>query len=149
MLGKLQAARLATASGITTHIINGNFPERISKILEGTPFGTVCLPRTHRGVELTNRERWLMSAKGSDGTIQLDEGASQAVLKRKSLLAVGVKKVYGSFDEGDSVEIIDHANETIAIGLVKQNSQQLLELTTTIEKPYGVEIVHADDIILI
>ena len=149
MLGKLQAARLATAAGITTHIINGNLPERIASILKGEQFGTTCLPRTHSGVELNNRDRWLMSAKAGSGTIQLDKGAGAAVRMRKSLLAVGVQKVYGSFTAGDCVEIVDHMKETIAIGLVNQGGDALSAMLTQTEKPYGVEIVHADNLILI
>jgi glutamate 5-kinase len=149
MLGKLKAARLATSAGISTHIINGYFPERITRVLAGESIGTHCKPRTHESVELTNRDRWLMSAKGSEGTIQLDQGASAAVQKRKSLLAVGVHSVYGNFAKGDSVEIIDYNKETIAIGLVSQTSEELQTLLKQDAKPYGVEVVHADNLILI
>ncbi len=149
MIGKLQAARLATSAGIATHILNGNSPKHISDILAGKHFGTHCKPRTHESVVLTNRDRWVISAKGSDGTIQLDEGAANAVGKRKSLLAVGVHSIYGEFQAGDSVEIVDHKKETIAIGLVNQSSQDLQAILAKKDKPYGIEVVHADNIILI
>lgn len=150
MTGKLKAARLATSAGIQTHIISGAMVTSIPQLLDGsTKFGTVCKARTRRSTELSIRDRWLLSAKISDGSIVLDTGAAAAVKKRKSLLAVGVKTIYGQFAPGDSVEILDAQKETIAIGLANLSSEELQTALRSGEKPFDTDVVHANNLILL
>jgi len=44
MKSKLQAAKLATSSGIKTHIVYGKHPENILRVLSGKEVGTTFLP---------------------------------------------------------------------------------------------------------
>lgn len=149
MVGKLKAARLATSAGVQTHIMSGAMVGTLPDLLLGTKqIGTVCLPRT-RAEMLGDRERWLMSAKTSDGSISVDAGAAKAVRARKTLLAVGMKNVYGKFDVGDSVEILDEKKETVAIGLVEQSSETLRVALQAPEKPFDMDVVHANNLILL
>lgn len=150
MTGKLKAARLATSAGIQTHIMSGAMVKSIPQLIDGTSkFGTVCKPRTQRAKSLSIRDRWLMSAKISDGSIVLDPGAAAAVKKRKSLLAVGIKTIYGQFSEGDSVEILDAKKETIAIGLAEVSSDKLQAALRSGQKPFDTDVVHANNLILL
>lgn len=150
MEGKLRAARLATSAGIQTHIMSGAMVKSIPELVAGsTKFGTVCKARTRRAKSLSTRERWLMSAKVSDGSIVLDTGAAAAVQKRKSLLAVGVKTIYGQFSAGDSVEILDAQKETIAIGLSNLSSEALQVALRSDKKPFDIDVVHANNLILL
>lgn len=149
MRGKLRAARFATAGGIATTIMHGEQSERILDVLSGKSVGTFCKPRTHSDVQFSNRDRWLISANSSTGSIQVDEGAARAVKQRKSLLAVGVRKTYGTFSTKEAVEIIDQSKETIAVGLTDMSSKELTALIAEEGKPFNVEVVHADNLILI
>ena len=149
MIGKLQAARLATAAGVETVITSGEKPEQILEILTGTKYGTRCNARTHSDVKLSNRDRWTISSLSADGSIQVDAGAAKAVLQRRSLLAVGMKQIYGAFASKDVVEIMNHEKETIGVGRVCCDSKELAEVAGQNEKPFNMQIVHADDIILI
>ncbi len=150
MVGKLKAARLATSAGIQTHIMSGAVVASIPALLSGVErFGTVCLARTLRAKMLGERERWLMCAKTSDGSIAVDAGAAKAVRARKTLLAVGIKNVYGQFKVGDSVEILDEKKETLAIGLVEQSSEVLRVALQAKEKPFDIDVVHANNLILL
>lgn len=150
MVGKLKAARLATSAGIQTHIMSGEMVAAVPDLIAGKKeFGTVCLARTRRTKTLGARERWLMSAKTSDGSIMVDAGAAKAVRGRKTLLAVGVKNVYGQFVAGDSVEILDQGKETLAIGLVDVSSDVLQEAVQQGEKPFDMDVVHANNLILL
>lgn len=150
MEGKLRAARIATAAGITTVIMDGADPQRIPHVLvRGATFGTRCLPRTHARGDLTFRDRWILSAQNSGASIQLDRGAADAIRQRKSLLAVGIRQTFGTFSEHECVELLDPHRETIALGLTALSSRKLEKLLRGPEKPFNVEVVHADNIHLL
>jgi glutamate 5-kinase len=145
MMSKLKAARICTNVGIATHIINGTEPDAIAKTLEGVPVGTVCLP-VHAREQIKNKERWILAAKISAASIEVDPGAERALKKRKSLLAVGIKKIYGSFSRGESVEIVNMDKEGIAFGISDVDSDTLLE--TPFGEQHGVQVMHANNILV-
>jgi len=65
--------------------------------------GTLFIPIN--GVKkLAARQRWLLGLS-SKGKIYLDSGAIIALLERKSLFAVGVKKIEGNFGRNDIVTL--------------------------------------------
>ena len=150
MSGKLKAARLATAAGIPTVIANANTPEILTRLLlQKERCGTMCHAQHDRRTKLTNRDRWVMSAQHSGASVTVDAGAKAALGQRKSLLAVGVKAIEGIFEMGDSIEVIDDQEETIALGLASVNSKTLAALMKQAQKPFGVEVIHADNLILL
>ena len=54
----------------------------------------------------------------SKGNIYIDRGAEEAVEEHgKSILAVGVTKVEGSFNKGDTVRVYSLDNRLIAKGI--------------------------------
>jgi glutamate 5-kinase len=150
MSGKLKAARLATAAGILTIIANANTPDILNRLLlQKEHCGTICHPQHDRRKKMTNRDRWVMSAQHSGASVTVDAGARAALMRRKSLLAVGVKSMEGEFEEGTSIEVVDDQEETIALGLASLDSRQLQGLLHQEQKPFGVEVIHADNLILL
>ena len=79
------------------------------------------------------------------GQLQVDNGACKALLKRQSLLAVGMVKVIKSFDAGEVFEIVDLEYNTIAVAKSKIDANVLSQLVNK----QNIEIAHADDIVLI
>ena len=67
--------------------------------------GTVFLG----GKKLSAKSRWILHSVPA-GRINIDDGALEAILNRKSLLPSGVISVQGVFDEGDVVSINGIAN---------------------------------------
>lgn len=149
MMGKLKAARLATAVGIPVHIFDGAHPEYIGDILAGKERGTLCTPRAKHTLALSHRERWLLSARNTGASIQIDTGAVTALSSRKSLLAVGVKKLFGAFEKREVIEVLDEAKETVAVGLTEIASDDLTPLLGSRNKSHGVEVIHANNLILL
>ena len=143
MLSKLKAARLCTAVGIETQIINGFEKSLLSQALLGEKVGSTFLPRKLKD-DIKNRERWLLAAKTSAASIEVDDGAVSALALGKSLLAVGIKKVYGEFDEDELVEIVDKDKVGVAIGKVDLDSK----LLNTTESKKGLQVMHADNIMV-
>ena len=148
MESKLRAARLASFVGITTYILDGKILEHALEIIDGKPCqGTVCLPWP-QPILLTDRSRRLIVSHTSSASIKVDAGAVSALRQRKSLLAVGVTHVYGTFEADDSVEVMDNENRPVAFGVSALASSELGKIITAKPRPFNVEVVHADNLIL-
>ena len=151
MASKLQAAKMASWSGIRTVIAAADRPAVLSGAVAADPgVGTVVVPRDRR---LAARKLWIAFAKPYEGVLQVDEGARRALLERgTSLLPVGVTAVSGEFDAGDAVEIADSAGAVFAKGLVRLGAADLRAAAgrRSAELPDGApqEVVHRDDLVL-
>ncbi len=147
MVSKLKAARIATAVGIEVRIINGLQHGNLTKALKGQSIGTVFLPRAVKS-SISNRERWLLAAKNSAGSIEVDRGAIEALKSGKSLLAVGVSKTNGQFDAGEIIEIVDADKQGIAFGIVDCSNKEI-ESMLKLKQLHGKQLMHANNIIKI
>jgi glutamate 5-kinase len=131
MKTKLQAALIASNTGCRIVLANGRTRNVINRIIAGQTLGTLFLPRKR----LSNRARWILNSKPA-GFIQIDEGAMQAIQRKKSLLPSGVIKVEGSFESGTVVQI----NETVK-AMTSLSSDQLQQFigkhTREIKKQLG------------
>jgi glutamate 5-kinase len=100
MKTKIEAAKIASYAGCRIVLANGRAKNIIDKIVAGEDIGTLFMPKQ----KLSNRARWILNSK-SEGTVNIDEGALQALLKRKSLLPSGIVSVKGSFAAGAVVTL--------------------------------------------
>jgi glutamate 5-kinase len=151
MATKLQAAKIASWSGIRTVIATADRPAVLAAAVAGEPgVGTVVRPRERR---LAARKLWIAFARRYEGVIEVDEGARRALTQREtSLLAVGVVGVTGDFEAGAAVEIADKAGTVFAKGLVRMGADELRTAAgrRTGDLPEGVaqEVVHRDDLVV-
>ncbi|HEV7291240.1 MAG TPA: PUA domain-containing protein, partial [Devosia sp.] len=70
------------------------------------------------------RKRWIMGSLAVAGTLQVDAGAARALLTGKSLLPIGVTKVSGEFERGDSIAVLNPDGAEIARGLAGLDSDE-------------------------
>ncbi len=113
MESKVRSAGMAMSFGIDTHIIDGKFPAGVFEIMEGRPLGTHFVAH---GRKIRSYQKWLAAGALNKGTLIIDQGAEQALLKnKKSLLARGVARVEGQFEDKDLVEI--HNLEGVKLGV--------------------------------
>ena len=122
MATKVQAAMLATASGIGVQLASAN---DLQAVLEGTHVGTWFEPSAQRPA---SRRLWIAHVAPSRGEIIVDEGAARAITEgKKSLLVAGVHSVLGHFEVGD---VVDVASPTglIARGVSGYDSDTLAEV---------------------
>ena len=143
MLTKLKAARLCTAVGIMVQIVDGFSISAVTRALQNKKAGTIFLPRRLKK-QVKNRERWLLAARSSAASIEIDEGALKALAMGKSLLAVGIKKIYGEFAAEDLVEVVDKDRVSVAIGKVDIDSQSL----AAVKNKKGLQVMHADNLMV-
>lgn len=151
MATKLQAARIATASGIPVVLAAA---AELADALTGHRVGTLFHAT---GKKRARKLMWLAYASQSLGDLVLDAGAVTAVTERKaSLLLAGVVAVHGSFHAGDPVRLISEQGTVIGRGLVNYDSDDLpsvigrstRDLVAERGSAFDREIVHRDELIL-
>ncbi len=155
MVTKIEAAKLATASGIATVIADGKEPDVIIKLANGESIGTYFQPTTSK---IESRKRWLLS-RISKGNLRIDNGAIKALREQnKSLLPAGLIHVHGRFERGDIVDIMDEERGgKIACGISNYSSEDIDiikgvhsdKIIELLGYEYGTEIVHRDNMVVL
>ena len=154
MRSKLQAAEIVTKSGEHVIIANGGTPDILTRIFAGERVGTLFTPRPQR---LRGRQRWIAFFDHPRGDLEVDAGAAAALrTDGRSLLAVGVTGVRGTFGKGAAVRIVDPAGVEVGRALVNYPSNELTRIigrrSGEIVKILGCceyeEVVHRDNFVL-
>ncbi|MED5464427.1 MAG: glutamate 5-kinase [Myxococcota bacterium] len=121
MKTKLKAADTAISLGIPVVIAGGDTPGTLEHILAGDDTGTLFLPKK----QLQGRKHWIGFTLRAQGTLHVDAGAAQAIIKRgKSLLPTGITAIEGQFKRGEMVDIRS-PDGLIARGLVGYSSEEV------------------------
>ncbi|OFK07302.1 glutamate 5-kinase [Kocuria sp. HMSC066H03] len=149
MVTKVQAARIAAASGIPALVTSA---ANIESALAGDDVGTwFATTGGRRNVRLL----WLAHLADIKGTLTLDDGAVEAIRGRRSLLAAGVTAVEGTFSAGDPVSMVDSTGTEVGHGLVNYGSDEIpgmlgkrtYELGEEFGEDYARELVHVDNLV--
>jgi glutamate 5-kinase len=141
MTSKLTFANLATTMGIRVVIFGVRTDDGILKAVSGT-YGTVCIPRN---ASISARNKWLASGSLVTGRLVADEGACEAIRNRKSLLAVGIVSVTSSFADGEIFEIVDTAENIVAVARARISADTI----SVDSKQRNMEIANANDIVIL
>ena len=141
MISKLTFAHLASVMGIKVVIFGVRTPEGIVKAVHEQT-GTVCAPKN---CSISARNKWLASGSLVTGRIMVDNGACEAIRKRKSLLAVGVIEVIEKFSDGEIFEITDDQLNIVAVARAKTSSEAIVKDS----KQHNLEIANASDIVIL
>lgn len=118
MTTKVEAGKIATLAGTAMVIAKGTETHPLKALTEGGRH-TLFHPARSRAQA---RKRWIMGTLTVAGTLQVDAGATSALKQGRSLLPIGVTKVAGEFERGDTVAITDPDGREIARGLVSFDS---------------------------
>jgi glutamate 5-kinase len=154
MITKVQAARLATASGTHVVIANGHSRDMLVRVVAGEEVGTFFPAAIDR---LESRKRWMLSGLSWRGRIVIDEGAVKALRGGKaSLLPAGVVGTAGDFQRGDVVAIVDAQGQQVACGIANYSAQEVEaikglrsdRIAELLGYTYGQEVVHRDNLVL-
>lgn len=113
MTTKIEAGKIATLAGTAMIIAKGTENHPIKTLTEGG-LHTLFHPARSRAQA---RKRWIMGTLTVAGTLQVDAGAAGALKQGRSLLPIGVTKIIGDFERGDTVAITDPDGREIARGL--------------------------------
>ena len=118
MASKIEAARIATGSGVDLVIVSGHEPHPLARIDAGAGTRFVADKRAR------SRKAWLAGRLTVKGSITVDVGAAGALAKGASLLAAGATDVTGTFVRGDVIDIVDAKGIRIARGLSEYDAAE-------------------------
>ena len=155
MAAKIEAARLATASGINVIIADGREPDILVRINQGEDIGSFFPAQVNK---MESKKRWMLSGLASKGKVTADKGAIRALKEQnKSLLPAGVIKAEGEFIRGDIVDILDERGKRIGCGISNYSSSDLAiiggkhsdKILSLLGYDYGDEAVHRNNMVLL
>ena len=154
MTTKIEAAKLATCSGVNVVIAGGREPDILARISRGEDIGTFFPALVNK---MESRKRWMLSGLASKGEVTVDKGAFSAIKEHhKSLLPAGVTKAEGGFQRGDIVNLLDDKGKRIGYGIVNYSSSDLAliggkhsdRIGDLLGYDYGDEVVHRNNMVL-
>lgn len=152
MITKIEAAKIATSAGTAMLLTSA---KDLAEAINGAEVGTIFLPKESKN---NARALWLAHASSSSGKLVLDAGAVKALTEKNvSLLPAGVTAVEGTFDAGDTVDLVDSSKTVIARGIVNFDSDEIpqmlgrstKELAATLGAEFERELVHRDDLVIL
>ncbi|MGP9539309.1 glutamate 5-kinase [Brachybacterium sp. AOP43-C2-M15] len=152
MVTKLSAAQLASTTGTAALMTSA---AQFAAAVAGQDVGTFF--PAHHG-RRRSRLVWLRFATRGAGTLHLDEGAAGAVRsRRRSLLAVGISGVEGTFPAGVPVDLAAPDGEVIARGLTSFSSDELRamagrgtdEARETLGERFRRPAIHRDQLVVL
>ena len=153
MTTKLEAARLATLSGVDTIMASGRRDDAILRAARGERIGTYFPARATR---MESRKRYLLSQMRESDAVLVDAGAARAVAHRNSsLLAAGIVDVVGDFERGDVVMVMDAERHAIACGISNYGAEEIRRIRglrsdrirPTLGYYFGDEALHRDNMV--
>lgn len=153
MATKLQAAKIATNSGIPMVIAHGAKPGILRDIISGHFRGTLFVP----GERLQSRKRWIAFGSHIQGKLIVDAGAKKALLEDgSSLLPIGITAVEGDFEVGNVVSVVGPEGLEFARGIVNYASWEIEKIkgknTNQISAILGYkdydEVIHRDNLVI-
>jgi glutamate 5-kinase len=152
MKTKVQAAKIALASGTHMVITSGKPLHPLRQLADGAP-ATWFLATSD---PVAARKRWIAGQLEPHGSVHIDAGAVRALASGKSLLPAGVTRVDGTFDRGDAVVIRGPEGQEIGRGLI---AYAIADARLIVGKKSGeieailghagrTELIHRDDMAL-
>jgi glutamate 5-kinase len=154
MATKIQAARLATESGVTVLVAGGTAENVLIRAVKGEAVGT-RFPSNRTRME--SRKRWILSGLAGKAAAHIDQGAVTALKKGRSLLPAGIVEVKGRFDRGDSVNIVGPEGKPVACGVANYSAADLdrikgcrsAEITQILGYHLGDEVIHRNNVVML
>lgn len=155
MASKLRAARLVTAAGGNVIIASGRHSGTLERVMAAEEVGTLFVAQ---GKIVSPWKRWIGFTVRPRGKLIVDAGARQAVeATGRSLLAIGVRNVEGTFGKGDVVALCGPDQTEFARGLSNYSSEDIRRIQglrtqqiadTLGHCPYD-EVIHRDNLAVV
>jgi len=155
MATKIEAARLATSSGVNVIIADGRETDILVRISQGEDIGTFFPTQVNK---MESKKRWMLSGLASKGKVTVDKGAVLALKEHnKSLLPAGIIKAQGKFQRGDIVDILDEQGKHIGCGISNYSSSDLAiiggrhsdKILGLLGYDYGDEVIHRNNMVML
>lgn len=137
MKSKIEAVKIAMASGIPTFLGNASKKNIVVDAVLGKAKGTY-FKKEAPSVYLNLRKKWIAFNSQPAGEIIITQQAKeQMVKKQKSLSTTGIYQIKGEFEKEAVVRIIDTYRNEIGCGVVNLSAKELHKFTK--QSLYGLD----------
>ncbi len=147
MKSKIEAVKIAMASGITTFLGNASKRNIVKDAVIGKARGTYFKTETP-AFNFNQRKKWIAFHSHPEGEMIITNQAKiRIVEEHKSLLPSGIHNINGQFEKGAVIRIMDTTGTEVGCGVVNYSNEELLHLLkhknhTGIGQPYVMDINH-------
>jgi len=154
MVTKIEAAKVATDSGIDVIIASGLEKNILLRLMDSEDIGT-WFPASITKID--SKKKWMLSEMTDSGSIKIsDKGSKSIIEKFEDLLSAEIIQVIGTFNRGDIVPIANSDGEKIALGIVNYNVDEIDKIkgchynenSMMSGKIYGDEVIYHHNMIV-
>lgn len=153
MSTKIEAAKIATAAGVTMVIASGGEDGMIRRVMQGEEIGTLFPPKD---AHVRARKAWLAFGKRISGVLVVDAGCVKALKHGSSLLAAGIVATEGDYQAGSTVRVLTEDYQEIARGTIaysadvieKIKGKKTSDFTNMINGELHEEVIHRDNMLI-
>lgn len=139
MKSKIEAVKIAMASGITTFLGKAGVPFILIDAVNHRAKGTYFKAENNM-INLDHKKKWIAFNSGPEGKIVINEQAKNTLVKSKqNLTPSGIKQISGYFNQGAVIRVLTEDEVEIGLGVIRCSSKELLEFK-------GQEMLRHDDI---
>ena len=129
MKSKIEAVKIAMASGISTFLGNATKKNIIVDAVFGKARGTYFKPEAPL-VHLNQKEKWIAFNSDPEGEIIIYPMEIQRLVENQQIsLPTGIHQITGQFEKGAVIRILDTLDKEIGLGIVRFSTEELLKLT--------------------
>ena len=129
MKSKIEAVKIAMASGISTFLGNATKKNIIVDAVFGKARGTYFKPEAPL-VHLNQKEKWIAFNSDPEGEIIIYPMEIQRLVENQQIsLPTGIHQITGQFEKGAVIRILDTLDKEIGLGIVHFSTEELLKLT--------------------
>jgi glutamate 5-kinase len=148
MKSKIDAVKIAMASGITTFLGKAGVPNIIKDAVNKTATGTYFEQSKEHAVNLNQKKQWIAFHSGPEGEIVINQDAQKVIVSDKnSLFPADVVKVEGTFNSGAVIKIVDEEKVAIGLGVVGYSSEELNELDISKLETQQIPVIDYEDFV--
>ncbi|KGP73287.1 glutamate 5-kinase [Pontibacillus yanchengensis] len=127
MRSKIDAFKIAMASGITSFIGKASVPNIVYDAVYQKANGTYFEPKEETN-NLDQKQQWIAFNSGPEGELIIEDSTVEMIVDGKeSLSPASVHSVKGDFDKGAVVRIIDVSGKEVGLGVVNYSSETFRE----------------------
>ncbi|MCM3160087.1 glutamate 5-kinase [Metabacillus litoralis] len=148
MRSKIDAVKIAMASGISTFLGKATIPNILGDAVRGEAKGTY-FEVTNETVNLNQKKQWIAFHSGPEGEVTINQNVRTSIVDHKhSIYSSDIEKVEGQFEKGAVIRILDHEGERIGLGVVNYSNEELEKIAKASgEGVKKQEVVHFDDLV--
>ncbi len=148
MKSKIDAVKIAMASGISTFLGKASIPNILIDAVSGKAKGTY-FEVTDETVNLNQKRQWIAFHSGPKGELVIYQPAKLSIADHNhSIYSSDIMEVKGQFNKGAVIRIIDENGDRIGLGVVNYSSDEIIKISKQSEKELEkYEIVHFDDLV--